>query len=116
MRFFLNQNLEIVSTYRTLKARTEGLYKEKGSKFIGIAVSCYTEVEAKEFLELWKKEHHQARHLCWAYRFGKEMEVFRANDDGEPSNSGGSPILGQIQSFELTNVLIGVVRYMVEQS
>lgn len=101
----------MISTYQTLKGRCEGLYKEKGSKFIGIAVACYNEDQAKEFLEAWKKEHHQARHLCYAYRFGKEMEVFRANDDGEPSNSAGAPILGQIQSFGLTNVLIGVVRY-----
>lgn len=98
-------------TFRTLKRRTEGLYKEKGSKFIGLAVPCYNEDQAKQFLEEWKKEHHQARHLCYAYRFGWEMEVYRANDDGEPSNSAGAPILGQIQSFELSNVLIGVVRY-----
>jgi len=103
--------LEVISTYNTLKLRTEGLYKEKGSKFIGIAQSCYSEEEAKELLSEWKKEHHQAGHLCYAYRFGKELTVFRANDDGEPSNSAGAPILGQIQSFGLTNVLIGVVRY-----
>lgn len=103
--------MDIVSTYQTLKNRTEGLYKEKGSKFIGIAQSCYSENEAKELLSAWKKEHHQAGHLCYAYRFGKEMTVFRSNDDGEPSNSAGAPILGQIQSFGLTNVLIGVVRY-----
>ena len=103
--------MEVISTYHTLKLRTEGLYKEKGSKFIGIAQSCYSEEEAKELLSEWKKEHHQAGHLCYAYRFGKELSVFRANDDGEPSNSAGAPILGQIQSFGLTNVLIGVVRY-----
>lgn len=99
------------STYKTVKERAEGLYKEKGSKFIGIAVACYSEDEAKSFLEAWKKEHHQARHLCYAYRFGMDMNVYRANDDGEPNNSAGAPILGQIDSFELTNVLIGVVRY-----
>lgn len=59
----------------------------------------------------WKNDHHQARHLCYAYRFGINKDVYRANDDGEPSNSAGAPILGQIQSFDLTNVLIGVVRY-----
>lgn len=101
----------MVAGYLTLKARTEGLYKEKGSKFIGIAVPCYTEEQAKEYLNEWRKEHHQARHLCYAYRFGIKGEVWRANDDGEPSNSAGAPILGQIDSFELTNVLIGVVRY-----
>lgn len=87
------------------------MYKEKGSKFIGIAARCYNEEEAKELLEAWRKEHHQARHWCYAYRFGLEGKLYRANDDGEPSNSAGAPILGQIQSFELTNVLIVVVRY-----
>lgn len=103
--------LNLPTTYKTLKAQSEGIYKEKGSKFIGIAVPCSTEIQAKEFLEKWRKEHFQARHLCYAYRFGANMEIYRANDDGEPSNSAGPPILGQIQSFELTNVLIGVVRY-----
>lgn len=99
------------NSYRTIAKRGEGLYKEKGSKFIGIAARCYDESEAKDFLETWRKEHHQARHLCYAYRFGLEGEIYRANDDGEPSNSAGAPILGQLQSYELTNVLIGVVRY-----
>lgn len=99
------------STYFTVKYRSEGLYKEKGSKFIGIAVPCWDEEEAKSYLTEWKKEHHQARHLCYAYRFGLAGELYRANDDGEPNNSAGAPILGQIQSFELSNVLIGVVRY-----
>jgi uncharacterized YigZ family protein len=99
------------STYRTLDSLSEGLYKEKGSKFIGYAVACYTELEAKEFIETWKKQNHQARHLCYAYRFGVNKDVYRANDDGEPNNSAGIPILGQIQSYDLSNVLIGVVRY-----
>ena len=90
---------------------SEGIYKEKGSKFIGYAVACYSEDEAKIHLAEWKKMHHQARHVCYAYRFGLDKKVFRANDDGEPSNSAGIPILGQIQSFDLSNVLIGVVRY-----
>lgn len=90
---------------------SEGIYKEKGSKFIGYAVACYTEDEAKIHLAEWKRMNHQARHLCYAYRFGLDKKVYRANDDGEPSNSAGIPILGQIQSFNLTNVLIGVVRY-----
>lgn len=94
-----------------MTALSEGMYKEKGSKFIGLAAACYSEKEAKEFLEIWKKEHYQARHLCYAYRFGVDHKVFRANDDGEPNNSAGIPILGQIQSFDLSNVLIGVVRY-----
>jgi len=99
------------SKYRTVKKETEGLYKEKGSKFIGLAVSCYNEEEAKVFLENWNRQHHQARHLCYAYKFGVDGAKYRANDDGEPNNSAGQPILGQIDSFELTNVLIGVVRY-----
>lgn len=98
-------------TYQTLANRSEGLFKEKGSKFIGIAVSCYSEDEAKSYLDDWHKEHHQARHLCYAYRFGIEGDIYRANDDGEPNNSAGAPILGQLQSYELTNTLIGVVRY-----
>lgn len=111
MRFCFDKKLEKTSTYQTLQRRSDGMYKEKGSKFIGIAVACYSEEEAKSFLDEWKKEHHQARHLCYAYRFGMDMNVYRANDDGEPNNSAGAPILGQIDSFELTNVLIGVVRY-----
>ncbi|MGB0915500.1 MAG: IMPACT family protein [Crocinitomicaceae bacterium] len=103
--------MSLNSKYRTVKKETEGLYKEKGSKFIGLAVPCYNEEEAKVFLEDWKKRHHQARHLCYAYKFGVDGKKFRANDDGEPNNSAGAPILGQIDSFELTNVLIGVVRY-----
>lgn len=99
------------STYRTVEKLSEGLYKEKGSKFIGYAVACFNEEEAKKWLETWRKEHHQARHVCYAYRFGVNQDVYRANDDGEPSNSAGAPILGQIQSFDLSNVLIGVVRY-----
>ena len=103
--------MSVKSKYRTVKKETEGLYKEKGSKFIGIAVPCYNEEDAKVFLEEWKKRHHQARHLCYAYKFGVDGDKYRANDDGEPNNSAGQPILGQIESFELTNILIGVVRY-----
>ena len=98
-------------SYLSLETLSEGLYKEKGSKFIGYAVPCRTEEEAKLHLNEWKKMHHQARHLCYAYRFGVGNYNTRANDDGEPNNSAGAPILGQIQSFELTNVLIGVIRY-----
>lgn len=103
--------MELKSTYRTLFSLSTGLYKEKGSKFIGYAVACYSEQEAKEYLETWKKQNHQAGHLCYAYRFGVNQDVYRANDDGEPNNSAGIPILGQIQSYDLSNVLIGVVRY-----
>lgn len=97
--------------YRTIKELSSGIYKEKGSKFIAFAVACYSEEEAKKYLDTWRKEHYQSRHLCYAYRFGVDQSIFRANDDGEPNNSAGAPILGQIQSFDLSNVLIGVVRY-----
>lgn len=103
--------MEQKSTYRTLTDLSEGIYKEKGSKFIAFAVPCYNEKEAKEYLDSWRKEHYQSRHVCYAYRFGVDQKVFRANDDGEPNNSAGAPILGQIQSFDLSNILIGVVRY-----
>lgn len=103
--------MEIQTTYKTVSQQSEGLYKEKGSKFIAYAVPCYTEEEARKYLEQWRKEHYQSRHVCWAYRFGLDKKQFRANDDGEPSNSAGAPILGQIQSFDLTNILVGVVRY-----
>jgi uncharacterized YigZ family protein len=103
--------LSIESKYKTLKNRSEGLYKEKGSKFIGIVQACYSEEEAKSLMKTWGKEHSQAGHLCYAYRFGVDKKVFRANDDGEPSNSAGPPILGQISAFDLSNVLIGVLRY-----
>jgi len=99
------------SKYRTVKNLSEGLYKEKGSKFIGYVQACYNEEQAKELLDSWNKKNHQARHLCYAYRFGVDKKVYRSNDDGEPSNSAGAPILGQINSYDLTNVLIGVVRY-----
>lgn len=101
----------IKSTYRTVKVESTGIYKEKGSKFIAYVQACYSEDEAKQLLDKWRKEHFQARHVCYAYRFGVDQKIFRANDDGEPNNSAGAPILGQIQSFDLSNILIAVVRY-----
>jgi uncharacterized YigZ family protein len=103
--------LEKKGTYRTIAAQSEGFYKEKGSKFLAYAVPCKTEEEAKIFLAGWRKEHYQAVHVCYAFRFGSDKKLFRCSDDGEPSNSAGPPILGQIQSFDLTNILIGVIRY-----
>ncbi|MBP6090372.1 MAG: YigZ family protein [Crocinitomicaceae bacterium] len=102
---------ELKHTYQTVRSLSEGIYKEKGSKFIGYVAPCYTEDEAKQLLEQWRKNHFQARHVCYAYRFGLDGKIVRSNDDGEPNNSAGIPILGQIQSFALTNVLVGVVRY-----
>ncbi|WMI67623.1 YigZ family protein [Mangrovimonas sp. YM274] len=101
-------------TYKTIaKASEEVLFKEKNSKFFGYAFPITTEDEAKTHIESLKKQHHSARHWCYAYQIGtKEPNIsFRANDDGEPSNSAGMPIYGQIQSFEVTNILIVVVRY-----
>lgn len=101
----------IDDTYLTIKAKAEGLYKEKGSKFISLAFPVQNEEEVKQHLEDVKKQFYDARHHCYAYMLGKDGEVYRANDDGEPNHSAGDPILGQIRSNNLTFVLIIVVRY-----
>lgn len=99
-------------SYKTiLKPSTEILYKEKGSKFFGYAYPVASEDSVKEILEQLKKKHHGARHWCYAWQLGKQYDHYRVNDDGEPSNSAGMPIYGQIQSFDLTNVLVVVMRY-----
>ncbi len=99
-------------TYRTILQPTEAvLFKEKNSKFFGYAFPVLDEEQIKNYLEQVKKEHFSARHWCYAYQLGTEKISFRANDDGEPNNSAGMPIYGQIQSFEVTNILIVVVRY-----
>lgn len=99
-------------TYKTIStASEEVLYKEKNSKFFGYAFPVTSEEEIKEILERLRKEHFSARHWCYAYQMGTEKIQYRANDDGEPNNSAGMPIYGQIQSFEVTNVLVVVVRY-----
>lgn len=104
--------IQLKDTYHTIeKAVTDILYKEKNSKFIGFAYPIQHEDEVKHHLELLKKEHFSARHWCYAYQLGTETIRFRANDDGEPNNSAGMPIYGQIQSFDVTNILIVVVRY-----
>jgi len=97
--------------YLTLKGESKGLYKDKGSRFLSFAFPVRDEQEIKEKLETLRKEYHDARHHCYAWRLGAEKEIYRANDDGEPGNSAGKPILGQIQAFDLTNVLLVVVRY-----
>jgi uncharacterized YigZ family protein len=102
----------INDTYKTIEqASTEILFKEKNSKFYGYAFPVISEEEVKAHLELLKKEHFSARHWCYAYQIGTEKIQYRANDDGEPNNSAGMPIYGQIQSFEVTNILVVVVRY-----
>ena len=99
-------------TYKTIAAASEEvLYKEKNSKFFGYAFPVTTEEEIKEILERLRKEHFSARHWCYAYQIGTEKIQYRTNDDGEPNNSAGMPIFGQIQSFEVTNVLVVVIRY-----
>lgn len=101
----------MITTYKTIDRKSEGLYKEKGSKFIAYAFPVSSEKEIKEIVATLKKEFHDARHHCFAFRLGADMNFFRSNDDGEPSGTAGKPILGQIQSFGVTNVLIVVVRY-----
>ena len=98
-------------TYLTLAHESESIYKEKGSKFMAYATPLSIETDFSTFLERIKKEHPKARHYCYAWRLGMDKNLFRANDDGEPSGTAGRPILGQIDSFQLTNVGIVVVRY-----
>jgi uncharacterized YigZ family protein len=97
--------------FLTIKASGNAIYKEKGSKFIGKAVSCSTGKQAVEIIAKTRKENPGCVHVCYAYRLGAEKTQFRFSDDGEPSNSAGAPIFGQIKSSELTNILIMVVRY-----
>ncbi|TDN88698.1 putative YigZ family protein [Salegentibacter sp. 24] len=99
-------------TYKTIiKASPEVLFKDRNSKFFGYAFPVRNEEETSMHLEELKSKHHKARHWCYAWQLGKSDFHYRVNDDGEPSNSAGMPIYGQIQSFEVTNVLIVVVRY-----
>lgn len=98
-------------TYRTLARPSKGLYKEKGSKFLAFAYPVRTEEEVKRRVEALKKEYFDARHHCYAYRLDPDGSLWRAVDDGEPSSTGGKPILGQLVSHDLSDVLIVVVRY-----
>ena len=97
--------------YHTIGAPAEGIYKDKGSKFIALAFPLQTEEEVKEKLALVRKDYHDARHHCYAYILGFDKAAQRYNDDGEPSGTAGRPIFGQIQSRDLTNILVIVVRY-----
>ena len=104
--------MEAKDTYKTLASPSPDiLYKEKNSKFFGYAFPVNSEEEIKKHLEHIRKQHFGAVHFCYAFQLGTESFQFRANDDGEPSNSAGMPIYGQIQSFGLTNVLVVVVRF-----
>jgi len=97
--------------YQTIEKESQGFFKDKGSKFYSFAYPVKNEDEVKEILARLRKEHHSARHHCYAWRLGTEEITFRANDDGEPSSTAGKPIFGQLQSFNVTNTLIVVVRY-----
>ena len=102
---------EILDEYKTLKTEGEGYYTEKRSKFLAFAHHVQTIDEIKDLIAGYRKKYYDARHVCYAYMLGPERMEFRANDDGEPSSTAGKPILGQINSNELTDILIVVVRY-----
>lgn len=97
--------------YCTVAKPGEGLYKEKGSKFLGFALSCKDEAEVKRLVDSLRKTHPGACHVCYAFKLGYEGKIYRASDDGEPNNSAGQPILGQINASGATQVLVAVVRY-----
>ena len=98
-------------TYRTIRDLSEGYYTEKRSRFLSFALPVRTPDEVKTQLDIYRKKYYDARHVCWAYMLGPDRSTFRANDDGEPSSTAGKPILGQINSNNLTDILIIVVRY-----
>ena len=98
-------------TFKTIAAHAEGTYSEKRSKFLAFAIPVRTQDEVKELVKEYQKKYYDARHACYAYMLGHERKDFRANDNGEPSGTAGKPILGQINSNELTDILIIVVRY-----
>ncbi|MDR0833164.1 MAG: YigZ family protein [Candidatus Symbiothrix sp.] len=97
--------------YKTIETPTEGIFTEQRSKFLAFAVPVQAAEQVKELVAAYRKKYYDARHVCWAYMLGAERTEFRANDDGEPSSTAGKPILGVINSNELTNILIVVVRY-----
>ena len=101
----------ISDSYKTIRSVSRGIYKEKGSKFVSEAYPAGSEPEIRLIIETVKKNYHDAKHHCFAYLLGKEGDVRRINDDGEPSGTAGKPIMGQIRSFGLTNVLVIVSRY-----
>lgn len=102
---------EIKDTYTSIASPSRGLYKDQGSRFISFAFPVETELQVKELVDSLKKEYHDARHHCYAYRLGLDGSKYRMNDDGEPSSTAGRPIMSQIDSAGLSDVLIVVVRY-----
>ena len=103
--------MQIKDTYSSIASRSDGLFKDLGSRFIAQAYPVENEEQVKDTVERLRKEYHDARHHCYAYRLGLDGSLWRANDDGEPSGSAGRPILGQIDSAGLSDVLVVVVRY-----
>lgn len=101
----------MIDTFLTIKNPSEGEYKEKGSKFLAFAFQVKTEEQVKQRLDELRKKYYDARHHCYAYQLGQNGELWRANDDGEPNHSAGTPILNQIKSFNLTDILVVVIRY-----
>jgi uncharacterized YigZ family protein len=98
-------------TYKTIISSSQGIYKEKGSRFVSFAVPVSDQQEIKAIIDKIRKEHYEAKHHCYAYMIGHERIIWRVNDDGEPSGTAGRPILGQINSYGLTNIIIVVSRY-----
>lgn len=98
-------------TYKTITGVVDSCYTEKRSRFIAYAVPVRTVEEVKEQVDKFRKQYYDARHVCWAYMLGPDRSTFRANDDGEPSGTAGKPILGQINSLELTDIMVVVIRY-----
>lgn len=101
----------VIDEYLSISGQSEGLYKENYSRFISFAIPVESEKEVKDNLDAIKKKYHDARHWCFAYRLGVDGDIFRSSDDGEPSGTAGRPILGQIDSAGLSDVLVVVVRY-----
>ncbi len=97
--------------FNTIEKQASATYKDKGSKFIAHAIPVQTENDIKEYIKNFRKEYYNARHVCYAWALGANRDKVRANDDGEPSSTAGKPILGQIQKYNLTNILIIIVRY-----
>ena len=103
--------MQLEDTYKTIEEQGDGIYTEKRSKFLAFALPVTTMEQVKEYVDAYQKKYYDARHVCYAYRLGERGDVERSNDNGEPSGTAGKPILGQIHSKELTNVLVIVVRY-----
>lgn len=111
MPWIWNQTTLIIDQYKTIAAPSEGNYKEKGSKFTGFAIPVFSEEEFKEHLARIKKENPDSGHYCYGFRIGADHKLYRYSDDGEPSSTAGKPIFGQIQSYDLTNIMIVITRH-----